>query len=385
MYTNRYTMESNKCDRIEKGEEIAKQANSIHRLDANTYKVRSQATNKLYDVISTEKGWICTCPDHKYRKICCKHIHAVEFSLKVREQVRKENSVIIEQLDVTICPQCASERFVKHGIRHNKSGNIQRYFCNDCKKWFSFNLGFEKMRATPQAITSAMQLYFTGESLRNVQKFLRLQGVEVSHQTVFNWIKKYTKLMKSYLDKITPQVGDTWRADEVFVKIKGDQKYLFALMDDETRFWIAQEVADSKFNHDARSLFRMGKEVTKTKPRVLITDGLQSYKRAYQKEFWTQPIEKKTTHIRTIRFQGDMNNNKMERLNGEFRDREKVVRGVKKKDSVIFDGYQIYHNYVRPHMSLDNKTPADKAGIKIEGNNKWITLIQNASKEKQNV
>jgi hypothetical protein len=30
-------------------------------------------------------------------------------------------------------------------------------------------------------------------------------------------------------------------------------------------------------------------------------------------------------------------------------------------------------------MSLDNQTPADKAGIKIEGNNKWKTLIQNAS------
>ena len=46
---------------------------------------------------------------------------------------------------------------------------------------------------------------------------------------------------------------------------------------------------------------------------------------------------------------------------------------------MIFDGYQIYHNYVRPHMSLDGKTPAEKCGIKVEGNNKWITLIQNAS------
>jgi len=53
-----------------------------------------------------------------------------------------------------------------------------------------------------------------------------------------------------------------------FVKIKGDRKYLFALMDDETRFWIAQEVADSKFKHDARKLLRMGKEAMQTKPSV---------------------------------------------------------------------------------------------------------------------
>ncbi len=32
-------------------------------------------------------------------------------------------------------------------------------------------------------------------------------------------------------------------------------------------------------------------------------------------------------------------------------------------------------------MGLDGKTPSEKAGIKIEGNNKWVTLIQNASKK----
>ena len=49
-----------------------------------------------------------------------------------------------------------------------------------------------------------------------------------------------------------------------------------------------------------------------------------------------------------------------------------------KIDSVIFDGYQIHHNYFRPHMSLNGKTPAEACGIKIEGENKWLTLIQNA-------
>ena len=36
-------------------------------------------------------------------------------------------------------------------------------------------------------------------------------------------------------------------------------------------------------------------------------------------------------------------------------------------------------DFIRSHMALDGKTPSDMAGIKIEGNNKWITLIQNAS------
>ena len=75
-------------------------------------------------------------------------------------------------------------------------------------KKFSINLGFEKMHATPQVITSAMQLYFTGESLRGVKQFLKLQGVNMSHQHVFNWVKKYIKLMDSYLSTITPPVGE---------------------------------------------------------------------------------------------------------------------------------------------------------------------------------
>ncbi|MDE1829273.1 MAG: DDE-type integrase/transposase/recombinase [Thaumarchaeota archaeon] len=334
--------------------------------------------------MSTENGWICTCPDHTYRKICCKHIHAVEFSIKIRNEVRKRNEVIIQEVACDKCPRCQSNNIVKHGIRHNDSYDIQRYYCNDCKKWFSFNIGFEKMRATPQAITSAMQLYFTGESLRSVQKFLRLQGVNVSHQAIYKWIKKYTKLMENYLSKITPQVGDTWRADEVWVKVKGDMKYLFALMDDETRFWIAKEVANSKEKHDASSLFRQAKEATGTRPKVIITDGLRSYADAYNKEFFTQKGQR-TVHIKQIRLQGQRNNNKMERLNGEFRDREKVVRGLKKDDSPLIDGYQIYHNYIRPHMSLDGKTPSEVCGIKIEGDNKWLTIIQNAKRNKQYV
>jgi putative transposase len=276
-------------NRQEKGKEIALNPHvQILRINDNLYHVKSQTTNREYDVISTESGWICTCPDHTFRHICCKHIHAVEFSIRLREQVRKENQITIEQLNVSICPHCNSDKIVKHGIRHNENYDIQRWYCNECKKWFSFNIGFEKMRVSPQVITSAMQLYFTGESLRNVQKFIRLQGVNVSHQTVYKWIKKYTKLMENYLSKITPQVGDTWRADEVWVKVKGDMKYLFALMDDETRFWIAKEVSDRKEGHDATGLFRQAKQITKIIPKLMITDGLQSYKEAFNKEFFTQ-------------------------------------------------------------------------------------------------
>jgi hypothetical protein len=82
---------------------------------------------------------------------------------------------------------------------------------------------------------------------------------------------------------------------------------------------------------------------------------------------------------------GNQNNNRMERFNGEIRDREKVMRSIKKGDTPILTGYQIFHNYVRPHSGLEGKTPAEAAGVTVEGQNKWFVLIQNARRRSSEV
>lgn len=233
------------------------------------------------------------------------------------------------------------------------------------------------MRASPQVITSAMQLYFTGESLRNVQKFLRLQGVNISHVAVYKWINKYVGLMQEYLEKIKPNVSDTWRTDELYLKVSGNMKYLYAMMDDETRFWIAQQVSDKKFTEDVRPMFRRAKEIAGKRPLLLISDGAHNFKQACKKEYYTMK-KPHTRHISHVHMSGDMNNNKMERMDGEIRDREKVMRGLKKADTKILAGYQIYHNFVRPHEGLTGKTPAEVCGIEVKGSNRWLTIIENA-------
>jgi putative transposase len=186
--------------------------------------------------------------------------------------------------------------------------------------------------------------------------------------------------MQTYLDKIQPQVGDAWRTDELFVKIKCDMKYLYAIMDDETRFWIAQQVSDRKFVADITPMFNNAKELAGKRPNVLISDGAHNFHQAFNKVFYTR-ASPKSRHIRHIRFKGDHNNNKIERMNGEIRDREKVMRGLKLSNTSVLPGYQIYHNYFRPHMALDGKTPAEKCGIMIEGDNKWKTVIENAMRK----
>ncbi len=364
--------------REERGQAIAQSSGQVKRLDDCTYTVKSQSHDGQYTVNKVGNEWICSCPDNTYRHLICKHIFAVDFSSQLRSQVAVNR--VIQEVNVSNCQFCGSSNLKKDGVRKNKSGTIQKFFCRDCHHYFTINIGFEKMKHNPQAITSAMQLYFSGESLRNTQESLRLLGVEVSHKTVFMWIKKYIGLMKDYVEKFQPNVSDTWRADELWIKVNGNMKYLFAMMDDETRFWIAQEVAETKYSHDARNLLAMSKKLMGKKPMTFITDGLPAYNEAYKKEFWTLKGPR-TEHVRHIKLSGDIHNNKMERMNGEVRDREKTMRGLKTTDTAILQGYQLFHNYIRPHEALDGKTPSEACGITIGGENKWKTLIQNASKK----
>jgi hypothetical protein len=73
----------------------------------------------------------------------------------------------------------------------------------------------------------------------------------------------------------------------------------------------------------------------------------------------------------------------MELLNGEIRDLEKTMRGLKRKRTTKLRVYQIYHNYIRPHDVLNGQTPSEACGITIQGNDKWKTRIQNATKTKK--
>ena len=75
---------------------------------------------------------------------------------------------------------------------------------------------------------------------------------------------------------------------------------------------------------------------------------------------------------------GKKKNNIEERPNGTFREREKILRGIKMAGSPTIAGFMTYYNFVRPHTGLGGRTPAGAAGIRITGHDKWMTIIGNA-------
>ena len=355
------------------------------QLDSDRFKVRSQSDpTKQYIVSRTGNGLVCECHDHQYRKADCKHIKVVLHLIKNNLCHRNQTYRIMERSKLKLCKFCDSGRIKKAGIRKNKKGTIQQYQCKDCNGRFTANFGFEKKQFDDEIITDSMQMYYTGMSVRDIANHYEMKGIDVNLSTVYRWVSQYSSMSDQFLNTIIPRVGNWYRADEIYIKVGGEQRYLFNSMDDDTRFWITQELADSKYQHNADNLLQQTlKQTGGKKPTNFITDGLPAYAKSSKRIFG-----KSTRHIKHIHLAGKRsrdNNNKMERLNGEIRDREKVMRGLKKDDTPLIPGIRVYNNYTKKHIGLGGKTPAEAAKIHVDGPNKWKTIIQNASLHKRSI
>ena len=317
--------------RTQRAKQIMETPGHCTQVDHDTFRVRSQADpERLYTVSKTDRGLACECRDHRMRKADCKHIKVVLDVMRRNGCYRNNTFRIMERSKFSLCKYCDSGRIRKDGFRKNKGGRVRVFECLDCKKKFTANFGFEKMRHDPGTITQALQMYYQGMSARDIETNLKMVGIDIDHSSVYDWVAKYSRLVSGYVDKIVPRTGDRLmvRADEVWIRVAGEQKYLFASMDDDTRYWLASDMAHTKFQHNGDTLLKLTKNQVDRNPAHFVTDGLPAYMKSSRKVFG-----RKTNHIRHVHIAGKRdrdNNNKMERLNGEIRDREKVFRGLKR-------------------------------------------------------
>jgi len=110
-------------------------------------------------------------------------------------------------------------------------------------------------------------------------------------------------------------------------------------------------------------------------PKTVITDKNYSYLDGIELAFGGD-----TEHIQSKPFTKVFNTELIERFHGTLKDRTKVMRGLKSIESALdyIDGWIVYYNYFRPHESLDNKTPAEKAKIKYPFKD-WMDVIKSQS------
>ena len=244
--------------------ERSRQMMEIHgygsQIAQGVFKIRSQTDpDKHYKVKRDGDKLVCSCPDHFKRMADCKHIHTALDMIKKKKKKKKrcyanEPVHVIERAKIPVCKFCDSGRIVKAGLKKNKNGTMQMFKCQDCQKRFTMNYGFEKKQFSDRTITQALWMYFQRMIVRDIADNFEMMGLGVSFKTTYNWVDKYSKMASQYINKIVPRVGNWFRADEVWVKIAGKQCYLFASMDDNTMYWLASDLADNKFHHNADSL-----------------------------------------------------------------------------------------------------------------------------------
>lgn len=263
-----------------------------------------------------------------------------------------------------ICKHCKGHNAVKCGLRKNKSGFVQRYYCKDCKRYFVDRKGFESFRTKPEAITAALDLRAKGLSLSDVVDHLEQHhNVKVSRKTVLDWQNKFGKKLKSFTQSLTPVLGNVYHADEMFAKVFGDWNYLWSCIDYLTKFIVAHHFSQERNDKECIKFLGDIKSRTDKPPDEIHTDNSWDYYPAFRKHF---PRNKKI-HKHFPAWKKKFKNNPIERYFNTVKQRYKTCRGLDNTKSAkrFFDFLTIYYNFIRKHMTLKGKTPAQAANINL--------------------
>ncbi len=255
------------------------------------------------------------------------------------------------------CKWCGSKNIQKYGARKG----VQEYLCNGCRRKF-INLDAPFKKQSPiELIGTSLSQYYDGLSFAEVARHLAERGNPVNESTVYRWIMHYTNKAIDYFEPLKPNVSNTWIVDETVLKVAGLNTWFWDVIDEDTRFLIASHLSETRTINDVMTVMHRAKKKAGKSPRFILSDALAAYPDGIERIFGAD-----AKHIQARGLTHEINTNLIERFHGTIKDRTKVLRGFKRLDTaeVLMDGFLVHYNYFRPHMTLNNKTPAEVAGIK---------------------
>lgn len=337
----------------------------IRRVDSDRFEVRSQSNPKFSHTVSwAGDKWTCSCEDYAKRGKPCKHIYAVNFLLDLP-------NIILLNADAfeRRCVYCGSDHVRPKGFRYNKSGPVRLFCCRSCGRRFSDTITPEKGGAKVALAVIAADLYYKGLSLRDIGNHLwQVYNVKVSTSTIHRWIIRITDMLKMTFDAVKLEVGDKWLADETVIKVEGEAKYLWNVMDYNTRAYLASLLTDGREAEDALTAIKEAIKNAGKAPSTLVTDGLKSYQKALQ------TLGLHINHISNAGIAKEENNNRIERLHGTIKEWIGNKRGMKNQVSKLIEGYRHYYNFIKPTEASKQNEPEKT---------KWISAIACANREKR--
>ena len=89
-------------------------------------------------------------------------------------------------------------------------------------------------RFPPEIISYAVWVYHRFcLSFRDVEDLLAERGIIVSYETIRIWCRKFGPDYARKLKRRQGRLGDIWHLDEVFIRINGQQQYLWRAVDQD--------------------------------------------------------------------------------------------------------------------------------------------------------
>ena len=140
---------------------------------------------------------------------------------------------------------------------------------------------FRYFRTSPEIIRLAVMMYVRFPlSLRNVEDLLHERGIDVCYETIRLWWNRFgpmfaAEIRKKHTDQQRSLPQSRWHLDEIFVKINGEQHYLWRAVDHEGE--VLESFVTKK--RDKKSALRFLKKTMKRHGQVavFVTDKLRSY------------------------------------------------------------------------------------------------------------
>src|SRR5659263_67487 len=272
------------------------------------------------------------------------------------------------------CRVCGSNNVSKDGFYKD----TQYYLCKFCNSKFSGTDCYPKMKYPKELIIKALTYYYNGMSYQNInQTFNDLNQINIPKMTLWRWVVAFSKIANKYVLTLKPEFSEVWVADETVIDVWGQHYWFWDIIDSETRFLIASHLSSTRNGKDAEKLFMMAKLRSKTRPKVIITDKLAQYDKAFNRVFYSNLKENRVIHLQSEGFESETNSNLIERFHGTVKQRTKVMRDLKEKTSarIVMDGYMTHYNFFKEHDYLEGITPAQAGGID-EGITTWGDLIR---------
>jgi transposase-like protein len=280
---------------------------------------------------------------------------------------------MVKEITPCDCKYCQSKDTRRYGLTKAKK---QRWLCNQCHHTFIEGNSLPGMKTPSEQIGNAVGMFYEGLSLNAIRRQMeQVYGNKPSDGTIYEWIAKYSKEGIKKVKDYQPNVGNVWLCDETVLKIAGQNVWFYDVIDLKTRFLLASHLSDRRYLGDARIVLAHAAKRAGKNPRVVVTDSLPSYPQAIGDVFGCD-----TRHIKYKGITEEPNNNILERFHGTLKARTKIMRGLKSMETakLFTDGWLVWYNFLRPHESLDDKTPASRAGVKFPYSN-WQDIVSTSS------